>query len=103
MANEVILAGETADDQELFDEGYEAGKKAAYGSMLNLAFRELGIDDPKGHAALLQAELMEARLKAKELWGIVIGEDAPYPGDNTYLADVLNRIADKASYDYDGE
>lgn len=103
MANEVILAGETADDQELFDEGYTAGRRAAYSNVLSLAFRELDIEDPKGHAALLQAELMEARLKAKELWEIVMGEDEPYPGDSTYLPDVLNRIADKAPYDYDGE
>lgn len=90
QANAPILAGQTEDEQELFDEGYVAGKQAAYGEILDHAFRALGVNDPKGHAAKLQAELMDARRAIKELWEVV--RDEPYP-EELSLPDVIEKIA----------
>lgn len=77
-------------EEDLFDNGYTAGRKAAYSEMLTHAFRVLGVDDPMGRAALLHTDMEAVEHAIKNLWEDTRND--PYPkGAN--LPDMIEIIA----------
>ena len=72
---------------------YIDGQRAAWRQVAYTAFRELGIDDPLGHAAHLATEHAELRRLLRELWDEYAG-GTPWPGDDVALTSILSRLSD---------